>query len=85
VLAANCITTLAIGVSGENRPPTEYGLLPQSSLILFFQRDLQATTGRVRLGIRRLPSARPSGGGGEIYLDADNRLRFECPPPPAVR
>jgi hypothetical protein len=76
VLAAHHITTVAIGVSGENQPTTQYGLLPQSSLILSFHLDPKAALGHVRLGIRRLPTARPSGGGGTIFLDGSNRLRF---------
>ncbi len=76
VLADHDITTLAIGVSGENQPPTQYGLLPQSSLILSFDR-MAFTPDRITLRIRRLPTAKPSGGGGTIYLDEKYRLRFE--------
>src|SRR5262249_15051774 len=77
VLAASKITTVAIGVSGGNQPPTQYGLLPQSSLILSFSADSAPASGKVRLRVSRLPTARPSGGGGWIYLDkTTNQLQF---------
>jgi hypothetical protein len=80
VLGASKITTVAIGVSGENQPPTQYGLLPQSSLILSFTRDAEALPGQVRLKVIRLPTAHPSGGGGWIFLDETNKLQFTAEP-----
>jgi len=84
VLGDSKITTVAIGVSGENQPPTQYGLLPQSSLILSFKRDPAAAPGRIRLGVSRLPTARPSGGGGAIYLDTAFQLQFDIDRPGPV-
>jgi hypothetical protein len=77
VLAASRITTVAIGVTGGSQPPTQYGLLPQSSLILSFTADSAGSPGRIRLKVNRLPTARRSGGGGWISLDATtNQLQF---------
>jgi RecA/RadA recombinase len=80
VLGASKITTVAIGVSGGNQPPTQYGLLPQSSLILSFTSDSGPAPGRIRLRVSRLPTARPSGGGGWIFLDGTNQLQFMTEP-----
>jgi hypothetical protein len=79
LLSASKITTVAIGVSGTSQPPTQHGLLSQSSLILSFTRDPKAVPpNRIRLRVSRLPIARPGGGGGWLDLDEEksNQLQF---------
>jgi hypothetical protein len=73
------ITSLFIGVSGEDQSNAQNGLLPTSALILRFSREpVQGKPAGSRLIIEvvRVPSAGPSGGKGELLLDNQNQLVF---------